>query len=228
MCSDHGVTSQHISQPPVNNSYQPTNSAINSFSHEMQTKCGCKFFLFFFLKKEREPANRGGSQRCVQTVAGDGGSSPTAVAERRLSPSVPDPLMRHWLRLLGPVLAPAGPPPLCPSSPPSACCHRPSGGLTRSVRTTPHPLPSGLHPGRKTGSRQELKMCSDAHHQLPEVITNFTITISARRSQQSRRCRVPRQPAGKTDLKVAQRMRGFPLLKASYLSCLIVFFFNHD
>lgn len=65
--------------------------------------------------------------------------SPTVVVERRLSPSVPDPLMRHWLRLLGPVLARLAPPPLCPNSPPSACCHGPSGGLTCSVRAPPHP-----------------------------------------------------------------------------------------
>lgn len=60
---------------------------------------------------------------------------------------------------------------------PSACCHQPitqcpvpSGGLTWG--------PTGFHPAQRTGLCQQLKMCSGVHHQLPEVITNFTITNS--------------------------------------------------
>lgn len=174
MCGDHRVTSQYI---------RPQRHSCSKFR-----------------KKEREsdPGNQGGSQRWAQTVAGDGSSHQLwwwRGGSLRLCqiPSCAtdcDCLARFW---------PGWPPHRCvPTLRPAPAATGPAVAWpARSPPTPPPPIPPGLHRGRRTGSRQELKMCSDAHHQLPEVITNFTITISARQSQQSRRCRVPRQPAGK-------------------------------
>lgn len=64
---------------------------------------------------------------------------------------------------------------------PSACSHPlitrcplPSGGSTWS--------PPGFHPAHRTGLCQQLKMCNDVHHQLPDVITEFTKTNSTHRT----------------------------------------------
>lgn len=64
---------------------------------------------------------------------------------------------------------------------PSACSHHPitrcplpSGGSTWS--------PSGFHPAHRAGLCQQLKMCNDVHHQLPDVITEFTKTNSTHRT----------------------------------------------